>query len=514
MPMATTSVALVGHERPTSVYARTSEEELAYYRRLGFTGSATVAVGGLLAGVIPASAPVLDLPIIREARESTVLPLFVVYVGLATLLLAWWCVGGLVRRPDAPSWRPLASTAAWWAAPFALVTPVFSGDVYSYLAQGAMTMEGIDAYRVGPAALGASPLAANVPEIWRYTPAPYGPVFLDVAGAVTKVTGEGVWVGILGMRLMAVLSVGLLVWSIPRLARHCGVDPAAATWLGILNPLVLLHLAGDAHNDALMLGLMCMGFLLVLERRPVLGTVVVTLAVMVKAPAGLALPFLVPVWAAQLTGRNRTVRAGVRIAAVAGGTTAVVTLLAGTGPGWLRTLDTPTRARTWMSITTDLGYVVGSLAHRVSGVSVDQVRHSFWLIGLVVAAATAAVLWRHQSRLGPLTALGLSLSALVLAGPVVHPWYLLWGIVPLAAAAGAAAIRRVVALGSALLVLLVIPGGVQPGLPVLAGALQGSAAVLLVAFACGGVDRGRLRAVLGTDRCLPAGHPPVRQTLN
>jgi hypothetical protein len=358
-----------------------------------------------------------------------------------------------------------------------------------------MTMNGLDAYRVGPAALGG-PLAVNVPEIWQQTPAPYGPVFLDLAGAVTRITDSGVWAGIVGMRLLAVLGVGLLIWSVPRLASYCGVRPAVAMWLGVLNPLVLLHLVGDAHNEAVMLGLMSAGLVLALQRRPAIGVVVITLAALVKAPAGLAVAFVVPIWASQLEGRRTWLRAARWAIGVAAVTALTVTALAGTGFGWARTLDTPTRARTWMSITTDMGWAVGTVLNKVSGVSVDHTRQVYWLAGLVVAAGVSLTLWRRCERIGPVAALGLCLAVFVVAGPVVHPWYLLWAVVPLAAAARDAAIRRTVAIGSAALVLLVLPGGVQPGLLALIGAVLGASTVLLVAVALTGLNGQRLWAPL------------------
>jgi hypothetical protein len=392
--------------------------------------------------------------------------------------------------------------------------------VYSYLAQGAMTTAGIDAYRVGPAALGG-PLAVNVPEIWQHTPAPYGPVFLDLAGTVTDVTDQGIWAGILGMRALAILGVGLLIWAVPKLAGFWGVPPAAAVWLGVLNPLVLLHLIGDAHNEAVMLGLMSVGLVLALQRRPALGVVLITLGTLVKAPAGLAIAFVVPIWASQLTDRDsarsladrdpvrsadrdpvrspdrsRWLDAGVRTVGVAVVTAVVVTALAGTGFGWVRTLNTPTRAHTWMSVTTDLGWAVGSLLHRVIGLGVDQTRQGFWLAGLLVAAAASLFLWWRSERVGTVAALGLCLGAFVVAGPVVHPWYLLWAVIPLAAGARSKAVRKTVAVGSVALVLLVLPGGIQPGLPALVGAILGASTVLLTATALS----GRLPAASAAER--------------
>jgi hypothetical protein len=448
-------------------------------------------MGGLLAGVTPLGDIAIDQPLIQRLRASTALAVFVVYLGLTMLLLAWWRIGALVRAPGGPSTRELATTAAWWGAPFAFITPIFSGDVHSYLAQGAMTMAGLDAYRVGPAALGG-PLTVNVPEIWQHTPAPYGPVFLNLAGAVTELTSRDVWTGVLGMRAFALLGVGLLVWSVPRLAGFCGVRPEAALWLAVLNPLVPLHLIGDAHNEAVMLGLMSVGLVLALQRRPAIGVVLVTLATLVKAPAALAIAFLVPIWAQQLDGRRVQVRAAWRTALVAAGTALTITALAGTGFGWVRTLDTPTLGRTWMSITTDVGWAVGTVLNHVSGTGVDQTRHAFWLAGLVAATAFCVTVWRRSEQIGPVAALGRCLAVLVIAGPVVHPWYLLWAVVPLAAAARGAAIRRTVAVGSAALVLVVLPGGVQPGVPALVGAVLGPLTVLLVAAAV--ARRARRRA--------------------
>jgi len=95
---------------------------------------------------------------------------------------------------------------------------------------------------------------------------------------------------------------------------------------------------------------------------------------------------------------------------------------------------------------------------------------------------------------------------LVVAGPVVHPWYLLWALVPLAAAARGDAMRRTVALGSIALVLLVLPGGVQPGLQAFIGAILGASTVLFVVRALSDPDRPNRwdQSVAGP---LKQGHP-------
>ena len=49
---------------------------------------------------------------------------------------------------------------------------------------------------------------------------------------------------------------GKVLGPVERLVyRACGVDPAVATWLGLLSPLVAVHAISGAHNDALLAGL-------------------------------------------------------------------------------------------------------------------------------------------------------------------------------------------------------------------------------------------------------------------
>jgi alpha-1,6-mannosyltransferase len=171
-----------------------------------------IAVGGLAAGALPVSTGVVF------ARPGLVC----VYGGLSLLLLAWWQHG----RVDTTT-RQVLATLASWVAPLLLAPPMFSRDVYSYLAQGLMLDAGLDVYRHGPAALGG-PVAAEVPAVWLHTPSPYGPVFLIVARAVTVVSDTHLLGGVLAMRLVAVLGLALLVMAVPPLARAAGISVGPA----------------------------------------------------------------------------------------------------------------------------------------------------------------------------------------------------------------------------------------------------------------------------------------------
>ncbi|MDR7274160.1 polyprenol phosphomannose-dependent alpha 1,6 mannosyltransferase MptB [Catenuloplanes atrovinosus] len=471
-------------------------------RWLGFAGAVMLAAGGTAAGALPYQQT-------AERADLVGMGMALAYAGLTLLVVAWWRLG----TTEATA-RSLQITLGLWAAPLMIAPPMFSRDVYSYLAQGKMFAQGMDVYLYGPSTLGG-PLAAEVPGIWQHTPAPYGPLFLAVAALVTTVTGTHVIAGVFGMRLVAMLGVAMLAFTVPVLARRLGVSPGQALWLGVLNPLVLTHLVAGAHNDSLMLGLLAAGLAAVVSRRagaagPVIGVALVTMAALVKAPAALVLPFCALLWALKIQqGRAKQPAAPTRWAFLAylrnmpwpllpflrtapltvlsaAATAIVVHAVAGTGYGWIAALDTPAVVHNWMSLSTDAGAIT---AHLLDAIGSGLAHHAvpFWRgVGLAAAVGYGLLMWVRARVLGPVYAIGLGLLALVLLGPVVHPWYLLWGIVLVAAGAPSAAdspVRRWVAIGSAALSLLLIPTGASATVGQVVMAVLGGVLMLVLSAA-------------------------------
>ncbi|MEU8262826.1 polyprenol phosphomannose-dependent alpha 1,6 mannosyltransferase MptB [Micromonospora sp. NPDC048999] len=419
----------------------------ALVRYAGLTGAVLLAVAGWLGGALPgASANSSLLDIWRAPHGPAALGCWL--AGTVLLVGAWWSL-----RWGAPSTRWAYLTAGLWLLPLLAAPPMGSRDVYSYACQGWTWTHGIDPYRVGVAAAGC-PWTDAVSPIWRDTPAPYGPFFVLLAGAAV-VFGGGLTGTIVLLRVISLAGVLLAALCLPGLARAVGVPTRRAAWLALACPLIGVHLVAGAHNDAVGLGLLLLG-LLVLVRRPgrpralLVAGVLLGLAVAVKAFAVVVLPFAA---LAAVLGRY-TVRALLRDAGwLAGGVVAalVVTSLAtGLGLGWVGALSHSGESQQWTSPPTAVGFVinyVGILFGREPQ-AVPVVR----VVALALLAMLVVALWwrawtalrrlgdvrQRLARLGAarprvtLTGAGLALAATVLLAPVFHPWYATWPLAVLA----------------------------------------------------------------------------------
>jgi alpha-1,6-mannosyltransferase len=447
--------------------------QLDVVRRFGTVGALLMGLGSLGAG----TAPVLGNPVVGHLvlglfPRMPLASLAVAYTGIAMVVLAWLWLGALAApgRARLISRAQLDRVMLMWAAPLLVAPPMFSRDVYSYLAQSAMVNRGLDPYVLGPAdALGVDhPLVRGIPTIWRNTPAPYGPLFLSLGRPIDWIAGDDVVFGVLLHRALAMAGLVMIVWALPRLARRVGVSPVFALWLGAANPLVMFHLVSGVHNEALMIGLLLLGLELVL-RGPaagpalIAGTALVAAAAQVKVPAALALGFVVLWCARHRGGRLRDVAWAVAVVGgVTGATTVAIGLGSGLGFGWAGALGTPNVVRSWMSVATELGLLAGWIGSLLGlGDHTTSVLALVRLTGLAGACGVCLlVLWRcWRGRLEPLAGIGIGLGAVVLLGPVVHPWYLLWAVIPLAASATHPAFRITATLACAVLALVVAPTG-------------------------------------------------------
>ncbi|HEX5119410.1 MAG TPA: polyprenol phosphomannose-dependent alpha 1,6 mannosyltransferase MptB [Pseudonocardiaceae bacterium] len=466
-PIADSRAPLAGPTDPPPL-DRAETRQLDVIRRFGTVGALLLAAGSLGAAASPVFNPLTTVPVLGLFSRMPTVALALAFAGMAMIVLGWLWVGRFARpgRARMMSRGQLRRIMLTWGVPLVFVPPMFSRDVYSYLAQSKIAALGLNPYKLGPAtALGvADPLTRGVPTIWRDTPAPYGPLFITVGRAVTVLSGNHVVTGVYLQRLLELIGIALIVWAVPRLAQRCGVPKVSALWLGVANPLVLWHLVIGSHNEALMIGLMLAGFELALRRMPrvgrglpvppvtrpellwlLAGVVVITLGTAVKFSAAPALGFLAVLVARRWGAKPRhLVAACALLLAVFGIITVAISLGTGLGFGWIGALGTNGVVKSWESPMTGVGLLAGSIGILFGvGNHTDSTIAIMRTIGeLATVVITVKLLWdTWKGRLQPMLGLGLCLGVVVILGATVQAWYLLWASIPLAIGLGESRLR-------------------------------------------------------------------------
>jgi hypothetical protein len=209
-----------------------------------------------------------------------------------------------------------------------------------------------------------------------------------------------------------VLGIALLV---ARLAPARGVDPVRAAAFVALNPLVLVHVVGGAHNDGLAMLLAMLGVAAVLAGREPAGGGAFAAALAIKAPAAFAAPF------ALIASRRPP-----RFLAGAFGGLALLALAAWAAFGW-----------DWLGAFGLAGENQGRTSYmsvpitcaRLTGIDPEVARIGALSIYGALLAFLLAWTWRGGDWLRASAWAG---TGLLLATAWLLPWYLIWAL-PLAA---------------------------------------------------------------------------------
>lgn len=376
--------------------------------------------------------------------------------------------------------RPFRERLTWWrvlglwSLPLLVAPPVFSKDAYLYADQAWIIHSGHDPYLVGLGTV-AGPFAQQVDPIWVGTTAIYPPLTLAIVHLVGELTGYTLHWTVAAMRIPAIAGVALLAAVLPALARAAGVRPADAIWLGVLNPVVVIHLVGGMHNDALMVGVLALALRVALVpawRGVVVAGALLGVAATLKQPAVVAGPAIALLASQALRGRISEIAhdPGARprredwyaavlpclVAALACLATFVaVSLATGFGFGWAGSLSitgaVPSPAPVSLLIQfTDFLLRLGHVWTPVNDTVV------IWLGRAAMVAVSGWAMWRFGPA-NPWRLLVTMLLALAACGAVMHGWYLSWVLGFLALARAGLRIERwLIGLATAMLVYLVL----------------------------------------------------------
>jgi alpha-1,6-mannosyltransferase len=312
-------------------------------------------------------------------------------------------------------------------AGFALAPVLLSHDVYSYVDYARLgVVHGLDPYVHPPAAAPFDPAYARV--TWIEATSAYGPLFTLLSYPLAWLP---VWLAVAALKATAALSVLAIAILVARIAPERGVSPLGAAAFVALNPLVLIHVVGGAHNDGLAMLAGTIGVAATLSGVEAPAGVAFVAAFALKPPAAVAAPF-----AAVSAARSKHFpgQSGEK-ASIWPETRPAMRMLAGAGVAALTVGATAYAAFGWNWL--DAIGLAGENQHRTSHMSVPIAFAR--LTGLDPTAVRAAALalyaaifiyllawtWRGNDWL---RAAAWASFALLIATAWLLPWYLIWAL--------------------------------------------------------------------------------------
>ncbi|TNB71397.1 hypothetical protein FHJ30_11835 [Arthrobacter sp. BB-1] len=402
----------------------------------GFVGSMFMLIGSLGVGWLAPVSELRRMPLFIWMRAEAVgvaLSIVLLAVGGMLLVRAWLRLGQRVRVWGGQARKATLMAVVAWGLPMMFSVPLFSRDVYAYIGQGRLMVEGFNPYENGISAL-SNYFQLGADKMWTEAPVPYGQLFLWIEQFVVWSTNVQPEASVMLFRLVAVAGVILCVIYVPRLAELHGVNPHRALWLTAANPLFLTNFIASVHNDALMIGLALAGLYYSATHRLVRGIVLVTLSIAVKPITIVFLPFIGLLWAGKDAGWLRKFAFWGLTAGLSLGILALMSLVNGFGFGWVNGLSAPGSISIWYAPVGLIGMVVASLANPfgLDGAALAGVVHN---VGKLIAVGIVA--WQifrgDYDRL--MRRLTLAFAAVVLLAPIIQSWYVVW-LIPLFAITG------------------------------------------------------------------------------
>ena len=317
---------------------------------------------------------------------------------------------------------------------------LFSRDVYSYAFYGRIAgVYGGNPYVQTPLDHPTDALWKFVGPIWVNTPAVYGPVWTSLSGWLSTWLHARPEAHVEAYRMIAMIAslatCAIIVWTVRRLWPE---RTAFALVAFGANPVVIFHSVASGHNDMLVALAMAGAFALVVSHKEMPAIGLLTIGALVKATAGLPLLLLLVWCIARRRPEDRW-----RVAITHVGLVAVI--LAAFSVPYFQLQD-PTLGM--LELAGHEGWLAPAAvgAHVVDMVTFDTLG---WLVRVVAGALLCIAIWRLarvvwrrttgtdvagapvMSPREQAATWGWALMLLMLLGPVLLPWYVVW-VLPLA----------------------------------------------------------------------------------
>jgi hypothetical protein len=391
-------------------------------------------------------------------------------LAIAALFAGYLMALHYARRtaPTRRMWGVVLAGAVVMGATLVPAYPTTAIDLLIYAVRARIwAIYNLNPLATAPLQLPADPWIGLAGE-WADIPSPYGPVWEGISLLAFRLAGGNLLGHLLALKALALLShlgcVGLVALILRRIKPEWALaGTLALAW----NPLALLELAGNGHNDGLMVFFLLLAVYLAVAGRRWLVIPALTLSIFTKFTPLLALPFFL-LYLARLAGAGSSRPRLVEIATVAGNTALGaglgLALMAPIWPGWEH----------WA--VRDLGQAAGRSPFALLVLALATalpVNTAFdlttYLMDGLFLAVYAWLAWRAitgppsaQPPFGSLTStvlaptFGAFFWYLVLANQQFHAWYLLWPLAVAVLLGPSPALTRMVVFGCTALLSITI----------------------------------------------------------
>jgi len=398
--------------------------------------------------LVPLGVPatIADPPLGRViALEGLILVcLFILYFYT---LINWEWIG--LRVGDVIALGSIAGSLSW------LAFPVNSTDLFSYLGFGRL----IALYHLNPYTHGYADILDSFSPYPKWESSmPYGPMLLPVFAAAGLVSSSHLILGLYFLKLEWLALYAANGWLLCKILRHLDLDTAKNLFVYLLNPLILLELGINGHNDVVVIFMLLLCIVLVNKERFGVAFLVAIVAALVK-PVALLLIAAV----ASLAIRRQHIREiamGTAVAIVA--LVALKLSLFPTNQAIQNLLNpVPVNSYSFHSVLlqgwySQFGQVPSSesinAAYREPGARILRIGltagFALWCLWRLAGIRTRADIPRQMAFMILMLLLGYSAS--------IYPWYVTW-IIPLAAMTFDRRLRTVILAYSCTVLLLYIP---------------------------------------------------------
>lgn len=448
----------------------------------GFIATLLIMVGSIFAGFKPQEDDSLDsITAILSRLEGKEITSLMLLTGIVLFFLSWfmlapyagfrWSLLGTVSEESLIRFSYVIGIFFLWALPLIIAMPVHSEDIYFYLAFGKIAASGTDPYTISTSQFFAEndSFRENVSNYWISSFPPYGPVHMEITGLISRIAGDNLFALFLSYRILFLFWLAIFIWCVIRISEYMNLSVPKVLWTTVLSPIFIIHGFNDMHNDMWVVAFFALGILCVLKAMKELeedGNTRISIIMMCAALvcfsciAQIKVNLLVYLACASIVyitklcdtrGYFATFIPFIRSCVYIGiaGVVSIISFAASLSVPffifkwdlyqWIINLEVPASIYNWRSFPSYIGMHLwngyASLFDTENSVLRMESFADFFRKAMVILFVLIIIplfFDMTNKRINFATALGVVTLFMYITMPVVHPWYLIWVMLPLA----------------------------------------------------------------------------------